>query len=72
MSGDEVERLVEVIRRINEAASVIVVDHDMEFVRLLGARVTVFHQGSILVEGPSSTVLNDARVREVYLGNRTG
>ena len=42
----------------------------VEFVRLLGARVTVFHQGSILVEGPSSTVLNDARVREVYLGNR--
>ena len=72
MTGDEVERLTEVIRRINDSAAVIVVDHDMEFVRLLGARVTVFHQGSILVEGAADAVLNDARVREVYLGNRAG
>jgi branched-chain amino acid transport system ATP-binding protein/urea transport system ATP-binding protein len=72
MTGDEVERLIEVIRRINDSAAVIVVDHDMEFVRLLGARVTVFHQGSILVEGAADAVLNDARVREVYLGNRAG
>jgi ABC-type uncharacterized transport system ATPase subunit len=72
MTGDEVERLIEIIRRINDSAAVIVVDHDMEFVRLLGARVTVFHQGSILVEGSADAVLNDARVREVYLGNRAG
>lgn len=70
MTGDEVERLVSVIRRINETASVIVVDHDMEFVRMLGARVTVFHQGSILAEGPAASVLDDARVREVYIGSR--
>lgn len=70
MTGDEVERLVEVVRRIAESASVIVVDHDMAFVRLLGSRVTVFHQGSILVEGTADAVLNDARVREVYLGDR--
>jgi len=70
MTGDEVERLVAVIRRMNETASVIVVDHDMEFVRMLGSRVTVFHQGSILVEGPAERVLNDAKVREVYIGNR--
>ena len=72
MTGDEVERLIEVIRRINDSAAVIVVDPDMEFVRLLGARVTVFHQGSILVEGSADAVLNDARVREVYLGSRAG
>jgi ABC-type uncharacterized transport system ATPase subunit len=70
MTGPEVERLVEVIRRINRTASLIVVDHDMEFVRLLGTSVTVFYQGAILVEGPAETVLNDARVREVYIGNR--
>ncbi|HEY0879390.1 MAG TPA: ATP-binding cassette domain-containing protein [Zeimonas sp.] len=70
MTGDEVERLVDVVRRIAESASVIVVDHDMEFVRLLGSRVTVFHQGSILVEGTADAVLDDARVREVYLGDR--
>ena len=70
MTGDEMERLVAVIRRINETASVIVVDHDMEFVRMLGSRVTVFHQGSILVEGAADRVLDDDRVREVYIGNR--
>jgi branched-chain amino acid transport system ATP-binding protein len=70
MTGDEMERLVAVIRRINETASVIVVDHDMEFVRMLGSRVTVFHQGGILVEGAADRVLDDERVREVYIGNR--
>ena len=70
MTGDEVERLIDIIRRINEAASVIVVDHDMEFVRMLGARVTVFHQGAILMEGPGDIVLEDPKVREVYIGNR--
>ncbi len=70
MTGNEVERLIGVIRRINENASVIVVDHDMEFVRMLGSTVTVFHQGAILIEGPASKVLDDARVREVYIGNR--
>lgn len=70
MTGPEVERLVGVIRRINQTASLIVVDHDMEFVRMLASGVTVFHQGGVLVEGPSEQVLNDARVREVYIGNR--
>jgi ABC-type uncharacterized transport system ATPase subunit len=70
MTGPEVERLVEVIRRINQGASVIVVDHDMEFVRMLGSNVTVFHQGAVLVEGAAEKVLNDPRVREVYIGNR--
>jgi len=72
MTGNEVERLVTVIRRINQAASVIVVDHDMGFVRMLGSTVTVFHQGSVLVEGPAEKVLNDPKVREVYIGNRAG
>ena len=72
MTGNEVERLIGVIRRINQTASVIVVDHDMEFVRMLGSKVTVFHQGSVLVEGPAAKVLDDPRVREVYIGNRAG
>jgi ABC-type uncharacterized transport system ATPase subunit len=72
MTGNEVDRLVTVIRRINQTASVIVVDHDMGFVRMLGSTVTVFHQGSVLVEGPAEKVLNDPTVREVYIGNRAG
>jgi branched-chain amino acid transport system ATP-binding protein/urea transport system ATP-binding protein len=62
---------VSLIRQINQNASVIVVDHDMEFVRMLGANITVFHQGAVLTEGPAQQVLADARVREVYIGNRT-
>jgi len=70
MTGEEIERLVGVIRRINQTAAVIVVDHDMAFVRMLASNVTVFHRGAILVEGSAQRVLDDARVREVYLGNR--
>ena len=70
MTGAEVERLAALIRRINETASLIVVDHDMEFVRMLGGSVTVFNRGTVLVEGPAEKVLNDPRVREVYIGNR--
>ena len=66
----ETERLVEIIRTINREAAVVVVDHDMHFVRMLGGRVTVLHQGSVLMEGSSDQVLSDARVREVYIGNR--
>jgi branched-chain amino acid transport system ATP-binding protein len=70
MTGDEVERLVKVIQRINKNASVIVVDHDMEFVRMLGSTVTVFHQGAVLREGRCDEVLSDEKVREVYIGTR--
>jgi ABC-type uncharacterized transport system ATPase subunit len=70
ITGAETERLIELIQRIQEAAAVVVVDHDMHFVRMLGGRVTVMHQGSILMEGDSNQVLNDARVREVYIGSR--
>lgn len=70
ITGAEVERLVGLIRQINHNASLIVVDHDMEFVRMLGAPITVFHQGAVLMEGPAQQVLADARVREVYIGNR--
>jgi ABC-type uncharacterized transport system ATPase subunit len=70
ITGAEVEKLVTLIRQINQNASVIAVDHDMEFVRMLGASITVFHQGAVLAEGPAEQVLTDARVREVYIGNR--
>ena len=70
ITSAETERLVAIVKRINQTATVIVVDHDMHFVRMLGGRITVFHQGAILVEGHADTVLSDARVREVYLGSR--
>ncbi len=70
VTGQEVERIVGIIRNINRNAALIVVDHDMHFVRMLEAEITVFNQGSILVQGSADQVLNDPRVREVYLGSR--
>jgi branched-chain amino acid transport system ATP-binding protein len=70
ITSTETEHLVAIIKRINQSAAIIVVDHDMHFVRMLGGRITVFHQGAVLIEGETNTVLSDARVREVYLGSR--
>ena len=68
MTHEEVERTVEVIREINRTATMIIVEHDMQFIRMIADVVTVFHQGAILVEDHVDAVLNDARVRDVYLG----
>ena len=68
MTKEEVARAAEMIRALASQRAVIVVEHDMKFVRMVDANVTVFHQGRILVEGPTDTVLRDPRVRDVYLG----
>lgn len=70
ITGVEAEKLVELIHRINEKAALVVVDHDMQFVRMLGCDITVLHQGAILLEGEADQVLSDKKVREVYIGNR--
>jgi urea transport system ATP-binding protein len=48
--------------------SVVVVEHDMEFVRSLARKVTVLHEGHVLAEGPMDQIQSDPRVIEVYLG----
>src|SRR5579883_2382527 len=68
MTDAETERTVELLREIAKDRSIVVVEHDMEFVRALGVRVTVMHEGSVLAEGSMETVQNDHRVIEVYLG----
>ena len=70
ITGAEADQLVRIIHEVNRKATVVVVDHDMQFVRMLGGRVTVMHQGAILLEGPVDEVLADAKVREVYIGSR--
>ena len=70
ITGAEADQLVQMIHAVNQKASVIVVDHDMQFVRMLGGTVTVLHQGAVLREGPVDEVLADAQVREVYIGSR--
>ena len=70
LTGDEVERMVAVIREINDHATLIVVEHDMHFIRMIAKMVTVFHQGRVLIEEDVETVLSDETVRDVYLGKR--
>jgi urea transport system ATP-binding protein len=68
MTDAETERTAAMLRGIARSRSVVVVEHDMEFVRALGVRVTVLHEGRVLSEGSLETVQNDPRVVEVYLG----
>jgi urea transport system ATP-binding protein len=69
MTDQETEHTAALLRRIADGRrSVVVVEHDLEFVRALGSRVTVLHEGSVLSEGSIDHVQNDPRVVEVYLG----
>ena len=69
MAADEVERTAALLRSINRQATLVVVEHDMQFVEQIADLVTVFHQGRILIEGSMADVLAAAAVREVYLGS---
>ena len=68
MTDEETEATAALLRRINLRHSVVVVEHDMGFVRALGVKVTVLHEGSVLSEGSIDHVSEDPRVIEVYLG----
>jgi len=69
MTGQETERTAELLTSLAGKHSVVVVEHDMEFVRSIARTVTVLHQGSVLAQGDMDQVQNDPRVREVYLGS---
>ncbi len=68
MTDAETEQTAILLREINRTRSVVVVEHDMGFVRALGVRVTVLHEGAVLSEGSIDHVSADPRVIEVYLG----
>jgi len=68
MTDSETIQTADLLRDINRTHSVVVVEHDMEFVRALGVRVTVLHEGSVLAEGSVEQVSANQRVVEVYLG----
>ena len=70
MSREERNRTGELIQQIATRRSVLVVEHDMDFVRRFATTVTVLHAGSCLCEGPMEQVQNDPRVIEVYLGKK--
>ncbi|MEY5026985.1 MAG: urea transporter ATP-binding protein UrtD [Verrucomicrobiota bacterium] len=69
MSVRERETTAALIRKISQQRSVIVIEHDMEFVREIADRVTVMHLGKILAEGSMEHVQSDPRVIEVYIGH---
>ncbi|WP_158801890.1 MULTISPECIES: urea ABC transporter ATP-binding protein UrtD [unclassified Acidisoma] len=68
MTDSETEQTAHLLRDINRTRSVVVVEHDMAFVRALGVKVTVLHEGSVLSEGTLDHVSADPRVIDVYLG----
>ncbi|MDR5886430.1 ATP-binding cassette domain-containing protein [Vreelandella janggokensis] len=68
MTQAETNITAALIRDINAEASVIVVEHDMDFIRRIANTITVFHQGGILAEGSFEQVTQDAQVRDAYLG----
>ena len=70
MTDEETARTGELLESIAADRSVLVIEHDMEFVRQIARKVTVLHQGAVLCEGPVEQVQNDPRVLEVYLGRR--
>lgn len=69
MSVGERQQTAELLRSIIKDRSVIVIEHDMQFVAQIADKVTVLHQGKILAEGSVDKVKNDPNVIEVYLGH---
>ncbi|MBH66697.1 MAG: ABC transporter ATP-binding protein [Chloroflexi bacterium] len=70
MTHQEVEQTAELIDRISDGRSLIVVEHDMQFIRMIAKTVTVFHQGKILVEDTMEKISKNQMVRDVYLGKQ--
>jgi urea transport system ATP-binding protein len=69
MTHQETERTAELLSGLAGEHTVVVVEHDMDFVRSIARRVTVLHEGSVLAEGRMEQVQADPRVLEVYLGS---
>ncbi len=69
MSVSEREKTAELLNRISKGRSVIVIEHDMEFVKRIADNVTVLHQGKLLAEGSMESVQGNPKVIEVYLGH---
>ena len=70
MTHQEVEQTAELISRISKGRSLIVVEHDMQFIRMIANKVTVFHQGQILIEDTMQNISQNQTVRDVYLGKQ--
>jgi len=70
MTHEEVQRTAELVREINRSKALIVVEHDMQFIRMIARKVTVFNQGSVLVEDQVENIMRNPLVRDIYLGKQ--
>ncbi len=70
LTDEETEKTGALLMSLAKTHSIIVIEHDMEFVRQIARKVTVLHQGTVLCEGNFDEVQNDPRVIEVYLGQQ--
>jgi ABC-type uncharacterized transport system ATPase subunit len=70
MTNEEVLRTVDLVREINRTKALIVVEHDMQFIRRIASKVTVFNQGAVLLEDDVEAVMHNPQVRDVYLGKQ--
>ncbi len=70
MTRDEMLKTVALIKRLNQTSTIIVVEHDLEFISLLAKRVTVLHHGAILVEDTMHNISGNKMVRDIYLGTQ--
>lgn len=70
MTDSETEKTGELLHKISDRQTIIVVEHDMEFVRQFAKTVTVMHEGTVLREGTMQEIQTDDKVAEVYLGRR--
>ena len=68
MTDEETFRTADLLRELAKDRSVVVVEHDMAFIRALDCKVTVLHEGSVLAEGSLDHVQQDQQVIDVYLG----
>ncbi len=70
MTDQEVLRTVELVRDINKTKALVVVEHDMQFIRMIASKVTVFNQGAVLMEDDVEAIMHSPIVRDVYLGKK--
>jgi ABC-type uncharacterized transport system ATPase subunit len=70
MTHEEVYKTAELVREINRTKALIVVEHDMQFIRMIAKQVTVFNQGAVLVEDSVEKIMRNPQVRDIYLGKQ--
>jgi urea ABC transporter ATP-binding protein UrtD len=70
MTHEEVQKTAELVREINRSKALIVVEHDMQFIRMIAKKVTVFNQGAVLVEDEVENIMRNPVVRDIYLGKQ--